>query len=187
MNSETWEMTLPQSLSKTHDKAPDFTGEANLGTTNYEVAAWFGEISKGNNVGHPYIGLTLTAKSSASTQKINISLWEKQNRKTADDPHFKSTEEVQGCKLCFAAWIEEVGVLHQLKVRIVPFSITTEEMSEPAIETHERLVAFLKGTALRLTEGEPLRKKPAPAPSLSQKVRRVQDPDLDVEPGDLPF
>jgi hypothetical protein len=59
-------------------------GEAHMGASLYDVAAWFGTINKGKNQGRPYLGLQLTSKSNA--QKISVSLWEKANRKKFGRP-----------------------------------------------------------------------------------------------------
>ena len=125
---QSWQIILPQSVEKTHENAPDFVGDALIGTTLYDVAVWFGQISKGNNRGRPYLGLQLVSKGNAS-QKVNVSLWEKVNRTGPEDPHFKTREQLNGQELKFAAWIEPVGELFQLRVLIEPFLAGAGDLS----------------------------------------------------------
>jgi len=136
---ERWELILSQAAEKPNDKAPDSVGEANIGSTLYDVADWFGEI----NQGRPYIGLQLTSKGNVS-QKVNIFLWEKQKRQTSADPHFKTREKLNGREFKFAAWIQPIDVLYQLRILIEPFTASKNDFSEDALITHRRLEDFVK-------------------------------------------
>jgi hypothetical protein len=191
-SQQSWEFSLDQFIEKDHENAPDFIGEAHIGTSLYDVAAWFGEISKGKNQGRPYLGLQLTSKGNA-TQKVSISLWEKANRKTTADPHFKTREQLNGQELKFAAWIQPVGEIYRLRIVIEPFSAKAGDLSEAAMETHTRLSLFVQEAQLRLPGGErpelPPGKSVTPeVGSLSNKRSREEtDPDPDVEPDDIPF
>jgi hypothetical protein len=183
MNDQTaWKFLLSQNAEKEHEKAPDFLGEAQIGASIYDVAAWFGEVSKGKSAGRPYLGLGLTSKS--NSQKIQISLWEKQNRKSPEDPHFKTREQFNGQELRFAAWIEPDGELFRARVLIEPSNSGADDLSEEARETHSRLKEFVEQSQLRLATGG--RRPPLPAASARPKPS-LRDPDLDVAPDDIPF
>jgi hypothetical protein len=201
---QSWEIILPQNIDKQHTDVPDFTGDACIGSTLYDAAAWFREISKGQNIGRPFVGLQLTSKGNVS-QKVSISLWEKQNRTNAADPHFKTKEQLNGQNLKFAAWIVPTGGLYSLRIVIEPFSASANDLSEAALETHTRLQDFLEQSQLRLSNSEsqaPAKLsapennsdnitnkrsgKPKPA-ALKRAVRDEPDPDLDVEPDSIPF
>jgi hypothetical protein len=192
MNTEknpVWEILLPQNVGKERREIPDFTAEGALvGTSLFDIGAWFGEIKKGNNRGRPYLGLALSSTGNAS-QKINISLWEKVNRTSETDPHFTAREQLNGQDLRFSAWLEPAGSsLHVLRLRIEPFAVGAEDLSEAAAETQTRLTAFLKEAQLRLPNPQQP-ELPIGKPS-SEKKRHAKDEDdskLDAEPNDLPF
>lgn len=177
------EFTLTQSTTKTHDDAPDFTGEVPIGNSRYNAAVWFGEISKGKNIGRPYVGLQLTSQGNAS-QKINVSLWEKVKRSDAAEPHFKNREQINGQELQFSCWIEPAGELYQLRVLIEP--AVAGDLSAAALETHQRLAEFVKVASARLPDTQQPELLPQPLESKSARPQ-LKDPDLDAEPDDLPF
>jgi hypothetical protein len=192
MNTETtsaWEVVLPQNLDKNRAEAPDFTGQAFIGNSPYDVAGWFGTIGKGANKGRPYVGLQFTATGNVSSFKVTVSLWEKVSRTSETDPHFKTRDQLNGQDLKFSAWVETVGSLHQLRVLIAPYTIGPEDLSEAALETQARLASFLKEANLRLPNAQhpelPLGKPPHESKGRHRKTER--DPDLDVEPSDIPF
>lgn len=183
-NQSSWEFVLTQLLDREHEKIPDFLGETQIGSTVYNIAAWFREISKGANIGRLCLGLQLSSKGNAS-QKVSITLWEKANRTTAQDPHFKVREELNGQDLQFSAWIEPAGQLFSLRIRIEPFTVGAGDLSEAARETHQRLTEFLKESNLRLTNTK--QEKPIGKPPQTKALKAVRDPDLDAEPDDIPF
>jgi hypothetical protein len=199
--AQSWEIILPQNIEKQHSDLPDFTGEAHIGTTLYDAAAWFREISKGHNIGRPFVGLQLVSKGNV-TQKVSISLWEKQNRTTAADPHFKTREQLNGQTLKFSAWIVPAGELYNLRIAIEPFSANANDLSEAALETHVRLEDFMEKAQLRLPTGQqpelpagktaseavPQSTRTAKLTGLKRPAKDEGDPDLDVEPDDdIPF
>jgi hypothetical protein len=184
-----WQIVLQQNIGKERREVPDFTAEgAQIGPSLFDVGAWFREIKKGNNRGRPYLGLALSSTGNAS-QKISISLWEKVNRTSETDPHFTVREQLNGQDLRFSAWVENVGSsLHALRLRIEPFSVDAEDLSEAAAETQTRLTAFLKEAQLRLPNAQQP-DLPIGKPSVERK-RRVKDehaPNLDADPEDIPF
>jgi hypothetical protein len=190
------EFVLSQNVTKQHTEVPDFTGEAHIGTALYDAAAWFREIRKGSNTGRPFVGLQLTTKSNI-TQKVSISLWEKQNRQSAADPHFKTHEELNGQPLNFSAWIVPAGELYGLRVVVEPFSANANDLSEAALETHAKLQDFLEQAQLSLPDAQkpelpPAQSAPQPVPAtkvagLERSAKAERDPDLDAEPDDSPF
>jgi hypothetical protein len=176
-NSQCWEFVLTQLVEKEHEKIPDFLGETQIGSTLYNIAAWFREIGKGANTGRPCLGLQLTSKDNAN-QKVSITLWEKANRKTNEEPHFKVREELNGQDLQFSAWVEPAGQLFVLRIRIEPFTVSACDLSEAARETHQRLTSFLEETKLRLPAGQSSKEQP---------VRKTVKLGPDEEPDDIPY
>jgi hypothetical protein len=195
-HQQSWEILLPLSTEKTHENSPDFVGEAHLGSSLYDAAVWFGQIKTGKNIGRPYLGLQLVSKGNA-TQKVNISLWEKLNRKTPTDPHFRAQEQFHGQELSFSAWIQEKDGLFKLRILIEPSSAGASDLSEAALATRDRLAAFLDDTKLRLLGGQPApsahsNTQPTlplatASPAHKRTGAKVRDPDLDAEPDDIPF
>ena len=197
MNDQTtrWDFVLSQNAEKEHEKAPDFLGEAQIGNGLYDVAGWFGTINKGKSVGRPYLGLALTSKS--NSQKIQISLWEKSNRKSPEDAHFKNREQFNGQELKFSAWIDPSGDLYQVRVLIEPANSGADDLSEDARETLGRLKEFVEQSQLRLSGGSQPPRAALPAAKESNVMRparsevgprpRPKDPDLDGAPDDIPF
>jgi hypothetical protein len=188
--TQSWEITLSQNIEKAHPNVPDFLGEALIGTTHYDVAAWLKEISKGSNTGRPFVSVQLTSKSN-TTQKVSISLWEKQDRQRDADPHFKTREKLNGQQLTFYGWIVPDGDLYALRVAIEPFSALAGDLSEAALETHQRLTAFIAEAQLRLPNGQrpelpATQSDPPPAPA-----RKVAGPKpgtgAEHDPDDIPF
>jgi hypothetical protein len=188
-DTEAWGFTLPQNLDKNRAEVPDFTGQAFIGNCPYDVAGWFGTIGKGANKGRPYVGLQFTATGNVSSSKVTVSLWEKVSRASETDPHFKTRDQLNGQDLKFSAWVEPVGSLHQLRIVIEPYTIGPEDLSEAAKETQTRLASFLKEANLRLPNAQqpelPIGKSPHELKGRPRKTER--DPDLDVEPSDIPF
>src|SRR6516165_3429085 len=115
-----WEAVLLQNLAKTSDRAPDFAGTAQLGGNTYDAAAWLSQISRGANVGRPYLSVQLSYTGNTSTRKVNVSLWEKHDRASDTDAHFKTREILDGQMLQFAAWIQPTGPMHALRLRVEP-------------------------------------------------------------------
>jgi hypothetical protein len=175
------EIRLAQNLDKSSAEAPDFTGEARIGGCVYDGAAWFGEIGRGTNKGRPYIGLQLTSTDNTSSQKVNVSLWEKRVRGTEAEPHFKTREMVNNRLLKFSAWVEPAGAFHALRVLIESFTASDDELSDASRETQKRLEAFVKGAQSRLPDRGRQPELPINAP------KKEPDPDLDTEPDGLPF
>jgi hypothetical protein len=168
---------------KQRPEAPDFTGEAYLGSSLYDVAAWLGVIGKGSNKGRPYIGLQLSSQGSGSSHKTNISLWEKQDRTAPSDPHFKCREMLNGQQLKFSAWVQPAGAVHSLRVLIEPFAAGADDLSEAALETQKRLAAFVQEAQLRLPDPQ---QPELPSPP-AEKRKHKAEPELDTEPNDSPF
>jgi hypothetical protein len=185
MNTEknpVWEILLPQNVGKERREIPDFTAEgALIGTSLFDIGAWFGEIKKGNNRGRPYLGLALNSKGNAS-QKITVSLWEKLNRMAEIDPHFTAREQLNGQDLRFSAWVESAGSsLHVLRLRIEPFSVGAEDLNDAALETQNRLTSFLKEARLRLPNAQ------QPELPIGATAKKKRGSETDTEPDDIPF
>jgi hypothetical protein len=180
------EIRLAQNLDKSSSEAPDFTGEARIGATVYDGAAWFGEIGRGTNKGRPYLGLQLTSTGNASSQKVNVSLWEKRVRGTEAEPHFKTREMVNGRLLKFSAWIDPAGSLHTLRVLIEPFTASDDELSAASLETQNRLTAFVKQAQARLPDRGRQPELPVAAKDTEEKDSTTAlEPD--TEPDGVPF
>jgi hypothetical protein len=90
--------------------------------------------------------------------------------------------------------------LYNLRILIEPFSANAGDLSEAALETHERLTTFLEEARLRLPNAqqpelpaaEPTpeaapRLKPTKLTVPKQRAKEERDPNLDVEPNDIPF
>jgi hypothetical protein len=177
-----WEIILLQNIGKERREVPDFTAEgALIGTSIFDIGAWFDEIKKGNNRGRPYLGLALSSTGNAS-QKISISLWEKVNRTSETDPHFTTREQLNGQDLRFSAWVENAGSsLHALRLRIEPFSVGAEDLSEAAAEVQTRLTLFLKEAQLRLPNAQ------QPELPIGAAAKKKRGSETDTEPDDIPF
>jgi hypothetical protein len=179
-----WEFVLNQNVEKQRPEVPDFIGSAYLGSSLYDAAAWFGTIGKGVNKGRPYVSLQLSIQGSASSHKTNISLWEKRNRITSADPHFKARETFNGQELTFTAWVTPKGALHFLRIIIEPFTASADDLSEAAFEIQKRLSAFVEEARLRLPDPQ---QPELPIPLAVKKKKRGAEPELDGEPNDIPF
>ena len=176
---------LHQNVEKDHSSAPDFIGEAFLGAGDYDVAAWFSTIRKGNNKGRPFISMQWTSRGGgAVSQRVNVFLWEVTERAAENDPHFKARESLNGQTLKFSARIEPAGSLHRLHVVIEPFA-AEEDLSPVARETQERLNTFVKEARLRL----PAKKKKSELSSAEAVAPKAEPDDvvLDAEPTEIPF
>jgi hypothetical protein len=166
--SPSWEILLSQNIDKSRSEAPDFAGEAYIGTGAYDSAAWFGTVNKGANKGRPYVSLTLSSNGSVSLQKVSINLWEKTNRAAETEPHFRTREKFNGQDLKFSAWVEPAGELHALRIVIEPFTVNPDDLSEAAKETQRRLNTFLAEAQLRLPGGRQQPELPTGKPSAGQ-------------------
>ena len=168
-NQSRWVFVLSQNTEKESEKSPDFLGDIQIGNGLYDAAAWFGEISKGKNQGRPYLGLQLTSKS--NSQKIQFSLWEKQNRKTPEDPHFKCREQFSGMEMRFSAWIDPSGDLFQARIIVEPANSGSDDLSEEAKETLGRLKEFVEQSQLRVPGSSQPARSALPAAKESNVMR----------------
>jgi hypothetical protein len=180
-----WETSLSQNAEKERSDLPDFIGEAVLGSSTYDCAAWLGEIGRGTNIGRPYIGLQLTSTGTASSQKVNVSLWEKRNRATEAEPHFTTRELVNGQTLKFSAWVEAAGSLHALRVMIEPFVPNDSELSDAARVTQKKLAAFMKQARARLPDKGQQPELPIAKDTEEKESDTALEPD--TEPDGIPF
>ena len=139
------EFVLAQNAEKETDKHPDFSEKISIGGILYEAAAWFGTVARGNNAGRPFISLRLASETNNSEAKINIALWEKHNRKSQSEAHFRAKESFQSKRFDFSAWIEPAGNLFQL--RITAEELSQDDISPEAKQTCTRLAEFKRETA----------------------------------------
>jgi hypothetical protein len=179
-----WVALLHQNIEKDHSSAPDFVGQAFLSAGDYDVAAWFSTIRKGDNRGRPYLSMQWSSRGDGTvSQRVNVFLWEVTERAAETDPHFKARENLGGQSLKFAARIEPSGTLHRLHVVIEPFT-AEEDLSPIAREVQEKLNSFVKEARLRL----PAKKKSEP-PRAEATAPKAEPDDgvLEAEPSDIPF
>jgi len=86
---------------------------------------------------------------------------------------------LNGQDLKFAAWIEPIDTLYQLRVVIEPFTVSERDFSEDALITHRRLEDFVKKAALRLPRDEQIVGLPA---LKQQRAKTDEDAVLDAIP-----
>jgi uncharacterized protein (DUF736 family) len=145
-NTECWEIVLAQNLDKEIENHPDFAGKVSMASILYKAGAWLRE-TKG---GRPYISLQLKNETDATEQKINVSLWEKTNRESTEDPHFKTKETLHGKQYTFSAWLVAEGDFHELRIAVAPLSADAASLSEHALKSHQRNADFVKTAQMQL-------------------------------------
>lgn len=168
--SQKFKGTLPQNSRKREDAHPDFAGKLVIWATTYSAAAWLSNTNK-NDL---YLSIRLTSDDASQSEKIKLALWRNHESSTAEDPLFKSIQEISGHEFALRAWISPDGDNYRLEIAIEPANAASE-VSDAVQKTRERIAELLEQTALPTLS--PAKESTISLPTGSQHG----------EPDDIPF
>jgi hypothetical protein len=164
-------ITLLENIEKEATTHPDFIGPMMIGETKYEAAAWLNRTRKDNS---PLVSLQLSI---SRDESVSVALWQKKNRTSASDPHFRGKQLINDTHWNFSAWLEtQRSGMHSLRIE---FSELGAELTQAAIENRSKIENFIKELSIKpIVE---------PDPVVSAPAKRIGKPELDNEPDDIPF
>jgi hypothetical protein len=142
-NFENTQTVLHENTEKESDKHPDFKGKMTLFGAEHKASAWL----KNNRKNEPCIGLCLST-SNDKNRDVNVTLWQKDNRASKADPHFKAKATIEDVSLTFSAWVRFEGDQGTLRIEVTR---TGDQLSDAAMQPRSRLQAFVKEADENLT------------------------------------
>jgi hypothetical protein len=159
-------VSLPQNDRKISDSHPDFTGKFEVKDEQWSAVAWLNTTK----TGAPYVSLRL---SDDASKNLKFPIW-KAKHELPEDPHFESTEVVEGRAYHLQAWLLPAGANYRLELTIEAVSPNGERsVAASALETSKKRIAdFLAESGVAILP---------PNPAIA-KAAKDEDEDLDNIP-----
>src|SRR6516164_1633304 len=129
---------LTENIEKETAAWPDWLGQLVRDRMTFEVAGWLNR-TKNND---PFVSLSLSLRGERDAEKIPVTLWQKKNRQTSADPHFRGKETIAGKPYKFSGWLGSSGGLRTL--RIEAEEISGEDLSDAARENRAKIDAVIR-------------------------------------------
>lgn len=186
--ANTSRFNLPENSARDDDQAPHFSGNVIIDRNPYEAAAWLGKTKTLD----PYISLALRPAGDRNGQKISVPIWQKKNRTSDADPHFRNTQPILDVPYSISATLrQEPGGLFSLVLELTP--LDPEELSPQAKMRHDEIAYIFRTTP----GGAPTSPPVVPPKEPSKFARAAQSapaqtkfpPTLneDGDPDEIPF